>query len=216
MPCQLDSYTPARQRVIGLTGNIACGKSTVANVLRELGAEVVDADVLSREALAPSTAAFAAVVAEWGPGVLTRDGEIDRRRLGTTVFGDPTALRKLESFVHPVVIAAVKGAIASARGPLVVDAVKLIESGLADLCDEVWVVTCPPKQQLARLRARDGLSDADALLRIRAQPPQSEKVAAADVVIHNEGSLADTRQQVRVAWARAGSEPDTEDDKGTE
>ena len=190
-------------KVIGLTGNIACGKSLVLDTLAALGAETVDADVLAREALSPTGPAYRAVLERFGPEIQLPSGEIDRRRLGRIVFADPAALRDLEAFTHPYVAAQVRKRVAAASGPIVVDAVKLLESGLADLCDEVWVVTCPPDEQLRRLIARDGFAEEDALLRIRAQPPQEEKVARADVVIANDGTPEETRRRVMEAHVGA-------------
>lgn len=193
------------QRIIGLTGNIACGKSTVLAMLRELGAVTVDADALAHAALAPDGLAYGEVVALWGDEILSPAGAIDRRRLGEIVFADPGELAKLEKIVHPLVVQEVKTLIASARAPLVIDAIKLIESGISRMCDEVWVVTCSREQQLERLMRRNHLGVEGALLRIDAQAPQAEKVAVADVVIDNSGTIEETRRQVLEAWGRFGS-----------
>lgn len=189
--------------LIGLTGNIATGKSTVGGMLAKLGARVIDADAIAHEVTAKGQPAWFSIVAEFGEGILRPDGEINRPRMGALVFGDPAALQRLEAIVHPAVLERVAELLAQATEPVVVlDAIKLIESGVADLCDAVWVVTCSPEQQLARLMRTRQMSEADARQRMAAQPPQAEKIARADVVIDNNGSLAATRRQVAQAWAR--------------
>jgi dephospho-CoA kinase len=189
--------------LIGLTGNIATGKSTVGGMLTELGARVIDADAIAHEVTAKGQPVWFSIVAEFGEDTLRPDGEIDRLRLGALVFADPAALRRLEAIVHPAVLERVAELLAQATEPVVVlDAIKLIESGVADLCDAVWVVTCLPDQQLARLMRTRGMSEAEARQRMAAQPPQAEKTARADVVIDNSGRLAQTRRQVAQAWAR--------------
>src|SRR5262249_45060823 len=207
--------------LIGLTGNIACGKSTVLGMLRERGAHVVDADRVTHELQAPGQPVYHAVVAGFGPEILTvPGGPIDRRALGAIVFADPAALRRLEQIVHPAVrerIMAWLGTLgvgswglgAGAAQPptpnsqlpvAVIDAIKLLEGGWKTICDAIWVVTCTPEQQLERLIATRGMSEAEARAGIAAQPPQAEKVALADVVIDNSGSLEQTRWQVEAAW----------------
>jgi dephospho-CoA kinase len=192
--------------LLGLTGNIACGKSTVLSQLAELGAETIDADRVVHELLAPGEPVAAAIGDTFGPGVLTPEGAVDRRALGALVFADPAALARLEALTHPAVrerIAARVAAAAERGAPTVVlDAIKLIEGGLADRCDAVWVVTCRPEQQLARLMARNGFGEEEARRRIAAQPPQAAKVARADLVIDNSGTIEATRAQVAVAWGR--------------
>jgi dephospho-CoA kinase len=193
-----------RPYIIGLTGNIACGKSTVLRRLAELGAEVIDADLVVHALMEPGQPVWAAVREGFGPGVIAPDDRIDRRALAAIVFSDPTELQRLEELTHPAVRVRIMDQVAEAarRGvrTMVVDAIKLFEGGLADHCDEVWVVTCDPAQQLARLMARNGFDEAEARRRIAAQPPQSEKVARADVVIDNSGSLEATQVQVDAAW----------------
>ena len=198
--------TPATsgRRIIGLTGNIACGKSLVLGILAELGARTVDADALAREATAVGGPAYDAVRERFGPSIVLPSGEIDRRRLGGIVFADPKALADLEGLIHPHVRARIRALISEADDALVVDAIKLIESGLAELCDEVWVVTCARTQQLDRLMARNGYSREEALLRIEAQGAQEDKVARADVLIANDGTREETRRRVVEAWERRG------------
>ena len=189
--------------VVGLTGNIACGKSTVLRRLAELGAGVIDADVVTREIQRRGQAGFDATVALFGPEVVGPDGELDRRAIGNRVFADPAALARLEAAIHPLVRAAIARRLAAMPEPvIVIDAIKLLESPLVSYCREIWVVTCTPAQQVARLTASRGLSEAEAWLRVQAQPPQAEKVARASVVLDNSGALDATLRQVDAAWAQ--------------
>ena len=190
-----------RPYVIGLTGNIACGKSLVLRALAELGAETIDADQVAREVMSRGSPVLEDVVRAFGPEVMNPDGSLDRRALARIVFSDPEQLARLEAIVHPPVVELIRRRVAESRSPVVViDAIKLFEAGLAGDCDEVWVVTCKPEQQLARLMARDRIGEDEALLRIRAQPPQEEKVRRADRVIDNSGAIEETIAQVRAAW----------------
>ena len=195
-----------RPYLIGLTGNIACGKSTVLARLAEHGAETIDADRVVHALMEPGEAVWAAVRETFGPGVIAADGRIDRRALGAIVFAERAELARLEGLTHPAVRARIIAQVAEAarRGVavVVIDAIKLYEGGLADQCDETWVVTCDPAQQLARLIARNGFSEAEAQQRIAAQPPQADKIARATVVIDNSGTVAETRAQVDGAWGR--------------
>jgi dephospho-CoA kinase len=192
-----------RPYLIGLTGNIGCGKSAVLQELQRLGAAVLDADAVVHELLRSGTPVHAAVVAAFGPGILASGGEIDRRALGAIVFSDPAALARLEALVHPAALARTREWLAGVEVAVAaVDAIKLIEAGLADECDEVWVVTCPPEEQARRLVRNRGLSADEAWERIRAQPSQEEKVARADVVIDNSGTRAQLLARVRAAWRR--------------
>lgn len=198
--------TGKQLRIIGLTGGIASGKSTVSAYLRTLGATVVDADVLAREAVAPGSAGLAAIVAEFGDSVLLSDGALDRRRLGEIVFADAEARAKLNAIVHPYVRRRMQEEIAAAeaagKAAIVLDVPLLFEGGLDQMCDEVWVVLAEAEQQLARLQARDGLDEAAARARIAAQWPLVEKAARATVVIDNRGSRSATETQVRTEWQR--------------
>ncbi len=199
--------------VIGLTGNIGTGKSTVTRMLADLGATVIDADALAHEVIAPGTPGWQQVVDAFGPEVVAADGTIDRARLAAIVFSDPAALARLEAIVHPLVIQEADRRIrAIGRGVVVIEAIKLIESGMVRDCDALWVVTARPEQQLERLVRERGMSAAEVQRRMAAQPPQSEKVALADVVIDNSGTPEETRAQVEAAWralqAQAGSTGD--------
>ncbi len=191
----------SRPLLIGLTGNIGTGKSTVAGMLAELGAETIDADEVAHEVTRAGTSAHAAVVETFGPEVLAADGEIDRKRLGALVFADPTALARLEVIVHPATLEAIQRRLGATSADIViVEAIKLIEAGMADACDSVWVTTCRPEQQVYRIIGGRGLSRTEAEQRVRAQPPQEEKIARADVVIDTSGSLSRTRARVQTAW----------------
>ena len=192
--------------IIGLTGNIATGKSVVARMLERLGAMAIDADALAHEVMEKGPPVWQAVVNEFGEGILCRDGSIDRKKLGDIVFADEAALRRLEATVHPAVIARTEELIESSPEPVVVvEAIKLIEAGMDKACDALWVVTCRKEQQLARLMEQRGLTEGEARQRIEAQPPQEAKLALADVVIDNSGSLEETWRQVKREWEQVTS-----------
>ncbi len=189
--------------IIGVTGPIGAGKSTVLRILRDLGADIIDADQVAHEVMEPGGTAYDQVVAEFGPDILTSDGRIDRKRLADRVFSDPEALQRLESIVHPAVFESIKERIARSPRPVIaLEAIKLLEAGLSlQLCDEVWVVVADEDVQMARLRER-GMSENEARRRLAAQLPRSEYERHADVVIDNSGSLDDLRRQVEAAWRR--------------
>jgi len=187
--------------LIGLTGNIATGKSAVAKMLQDLGATVIDADALVHDLQRPGTPTYDAIVAAFGRGILDRVGEIDRKALGSIVFTNPDRLRVLESILHPAVAIESQRRIEAAPPRVIVfEAIKLIEAGRADMCDAIWVVTARPEVQLQRLMQYRGLSEAEARQRIDAQPPQSEKLKFATVVIDNSGTWDETQQQVRAVF----------------
>ncbi len=187
--------------VIGLTGNIATGKSVVRKMLEHLGAYGIDADALAHRAIAREAPGYQPVVETFGRWILASDGQIDRSRLGKVVFNDPDALARLEAIVHPLVEQAVDIYIRRSRHAVVViEAIKIIEGGLINKCDTLWVTHAPEEVQLARLMQKRGLSLAAAQQRILAQPAQQQKLAAADVVIQNNGSYEDTWQRVYSAW----------------
>ena len=189
--------------MIGLTGNIATGKSAVRNMLEELGAYGIDADALAHRVIARGAPGYARVVESFGERILNGDGQIDRTRLGQIVFGDPEALRRLEEIVHPLVRQEVDLLVRGARQTVVaIEAIKLLESPLAREADAVWVTDAPPALQVERLMSSRSMSEAEALRRIAGQNPQSEKVKVADVVIDTHGALDQTRRQVQAAWAR--------------
>ncbi len=186
---------------IGLTGPIGCGKSTVAGWLGERpGVVVIDADRVARDVLAPGTPELAAVAARFGEDLVDADGVLDRASLGRIVFADRDALRDLESIVHPAVrpriLAAIGEAEAGGADALVVEAIKLVEGGLAELCDEVWLVTCDPGLQRERLVGR-GSPEADAEARITAQGDLVGRLRArATRVIDTSGTMAATHRRV--------------------
>jgi dephospho-CoA kinase len=190
-----------RPLLIGVTGNIACGKSTVMRFLGDLGAELIDADAVYHDLIVPQQPLWFALRDRFGDATVNPDGTIDRRALGSIVFADPGALADLDRITHPAVVEGVMNRVASAQRPVVaVDAVKLIESGMADQCDAVWLVTCDREQQIARLTERNGFSRADAERRVDAQPSSEGKRALVDVVIDNGGPLENTHAQVVAAW----------------
>ncbi|HEX2281508.1 MAG TPA: dephospho-CoA kinase [Thermomicrobiales bacterium] len=194
---------PRRKHVLGITGNIACGKSVVVSMLGELGAETMDGDAMVHAMMGPGSALAPAIRARFGEATVRDDDSINRPELGKVVFSDPEALEDLEHLIHPLVVAEKRAAMYR-PGPdvLVLDAIKLFEAGIAADCDEVWVVNCSRETQIERIMARNGVDRTEAERRIDAQPPQSEKVAKADVVIENDGALSDTRKQVLDAWNR--------------
>lgn len=191
--------------ILGLTGNIASGKTTVGLMLLELGAfSYEDADQVVHELYLPGRPLVARLAEAFGPSVVGPDGGVDRQRLGQLVFGDPAALQRLEAIVHPAVQEALVARLRRIppEGVGVLDAVKLVESGYAPLCHAVWVVTCPEEVQFRRLVEQRGLSPEEARARLAAQPPLAPKLAAASEVIPNDGSLDRLREQVTAAWQR--------------
>lgn len=189
--------------IIGLTGNIATGKSSVLRMLERLGAKAIDADALAHQVMEPQTPVWLAIVEAFGEGILQPDGRIDRKRLGGIVFSDPAALKRLERMVHPAVIARTMEMIQQATQPIVaIEAIKLIEAGMHHQCHSLWVVTCTPQQQLERLMKSRDLSEEEAKLYIAAQPPPAEKLKLADVIIDNSGTMEQTWQQVKREWER--------------
>ncbi len=191
--------------IIGLTGNIASGKTTVGLLLLELGADVyIDADTAVHELYLPGRALPSELAQVFGPEILDSDGGVNRRALGAIVFGNPERLRQLEDIVHPAVREELLRRM-RALGPDdigVLDAVKLIESGYAPFCHGVWIVTCPTEIQLQRLIQTRDLTEEEARARLAAQPPIDAKLPLATAVIHNDGSLDDLRRQVTEAWVK--------------
>jgi dephospho-CoA kinase len=187
--------------IIGLTGNIATGKSVVRKMLEHLGAFGIDADALTHRVIEKDAPGYQYVVDHFGKFILDKEGNIDRTKLGKVVFSDPQALEKLEEIVHPYVGKAVAYLIK--KSPLdvvVVEAIKLLESSLRDSVDTVWVTTSSEENQLARLATNRGMSEAEARDRMANQSPQEEKIAAASIVIQNDDSIEDTWNQVQEAW----------------
>ena len=193
----------AGKYVIGLTGNIGTGKSVVRRMLEHLGAQGIDADALGHRAIAKGAPGYQPVVETFGRWVVGPDGEINRARLARVVFSDKEALALLENIIHPLVIQAVDWVVQrSPRQVIVIEAIKLLEANLHKQCDSVWVVYTPPQVQIARLVQKRGMSEAEARQRMLSQPPQEEKMKAAQVVIKNASSFEDTWRQVVGAWQK--------------
>lgn len=194
----------ANKYVIGLTGNIAVGKSVVRQMLQHLGAYTVDADGLTHRAMAPGAPAYKPVVDTFGQFILDADKNINRAMLGQIVFSNPEALAKLEAIVHPVIAQAVGTLISRSTQPIaVVEAIKLVEGELGKAVDEIWVVDASPEMQYRRLIGPRKMSEAEAKQRILAQRPQAEKLAKATVVIKNDGNVEETWKQVQAAYANS-------------
>ena len=204
---------------VGLTGGIGAGKSAVSSRLAARGAVVIDSDVLAREVVARGTDGLAEVVAAFGSGVLTPDGELDRPALGKIVFGDESARRTLEAIIHPRVRARAAEIEAGAAADAIVvhDIPLLVETGQADRFDLVLVVDVPVEVQVQRLIAQRGMADEEAKRRIASQASRDDRLAVADVVVGNSGSLADLDRRLDEVWAtlvhlqvhRQGHGPDT-------
>jgi len=192
--------------LVGLTGGIATGKSTVSDVLRRLGAEIIDADVLAREVVEPGQPAHAVIVEEFGPGVLTADGTLDRKKLGVIVFAAPERRKRLEAITHPAIRDRFLTRVQELddkgfTGLVVFDAPVMIESGSYKNMDRLVVVATDEATQAERLRARDGADDAENRRRIASQMPVAEKAKLADYVIDNSGDREATVVQVRRVFA---------------
>jgi len=192
--------------VIGVTGGVGTGKSTVSKMLSELGAVVIDADALAHEAILPGAPAYRELVDRFGPGILAADGSIDRRELGRRAFAGPDEAGCVNAIIHPRVIEAIRRKLAAmaAEGvaAVVLDVPLLFESGCDKLCDQVWVVTADDGGRRRRLLEREGTDAAGVLARERWQMPMAEKIARAGAVIDNSGGLDETREQVRRLWGR--------------
>lgn len=191
-------------KVIGLTGGIGSGKSTVSRFLAELGAVIIDADKVGHEAFRPNTDTWHKVVAAFGQQILDTDGTIDREKLGRIVFSDAEARARLNQMMHPVIYRMVKAQIDQYRrqgvSVVVLEAPLLLEAGWISLVDEVWVTTAPETTILKRLKARTGLSVAEALARIRTQLPTEERIKHADLVIDTGGSLEELKIKIKKLW----------------
>jgi dephospho-CoA kinase len=189
--------------IIGLTGNIATGKSVVRRMLEHLGAYTIDADSLAHRVIAKGAPGYQPVLDRFGTWILDKDGQIDRAKLGRLVFADAQALAQLEDIIHPFVIQAVELLVKRAtQSVVVVEAIKLLESDLRNRCDTVWVTDAPPEVQVDRLIRKRGMSHDDAVQRVHSQSAQKEKLGAAKVVITNTGSYEDLWKQVNDAWKR--------------
>jgi len=198
--------------VIGLTGNIATGKSVVRRMLEHLGAYTIDADALSHRVISKGAPGYQPVLDKFGNWLLDKDGQIDRAKLGRLVFGDRQALAALEDIIHPFVGQAIDLLIKRAtQKVIVVEAIKLLESDLRTRCDSIWVTDAPQEVQIERLMRKRGMSRENAVQRIHAQSAQKQKLDAANVVVTNTGSYEDLWKQVNDAWKKAlpSQEPPT-------
>lgn len=193
--------------VIGLTGGIASGKSTVSSILKSLGAYVIDADVVSREIMLKGSQTYNKLVSKFGKEILKDDGEIDRKKLGNLVFADKQKLKELNAITHPEIIKRIKGIIDEERKngkekAIVLDAALLIEMRLFNMVDEVWLVVVDKKTQIRRLMKRDNLKYKDALNRIKSQMSIEDKMKYADFIINNCKDFNAIKKQVELLWGR--------------
>lgn len=184
-------------QVIGLTGGIASGKSTVSRYLSELGAVIIDADILSRHIVDPYTPAWMEIKEKFGTDVFDKEDNLDRKKMAELIFQSPLLRETLNSIIHPKVIKAVQDLIEEIKkdgsAPLiVVDAPLLIEAGMTSMVDEIWVISIPEEVQIERLIKRDGISRDKAIERLRSQMPLKDKLSYADHIIENEGNLEQT------------------------
>ncbi len=194
---------------IGLTGGIGSGKSTVARMLADRGAVVVDADQIARDLVEPGGAALAELVTEFGPRILQADGSLSRAELASMAFSDPRATGRLNAIMHPMIRAEAERRLAADPvAPVVVyDMPLLVETGQQDLVDLVVVVDVPEDVQISRAVGGRGLDDADVQRRMSVQASRADRLAAADVVIDNEGGIEATEEQVGALWARVSVSP---------
>jgi dephospho-CoA kinase len=193
---------------IGLTGGIGSGKSTVAQILGEFGAPILDADKVAHTTYAPGASAYDAVVAAFGAEIVAPDRTIDRKKLGAIVFGKPEQLNKLTSIVWPATRAGISRNIAELRAsgaklPIVVEAAILIEANWQPLFDEIWLVRAPREQVIARIEIQRGLKPEETDARIRAQLSDEERAKHATLIIENNGSLEELRELLKEVWAEA-------------
>ena len=193
-------------KVIGLTGGIGSGKSTVSQFLAELGAVILNADEIGHEAFKPDTEIWRQVVAAFGRQIVTPDGNIDRKKLGNMVFDNAESLSQLNQIMHPRMYDMVKAQLEEYRQQktrmVVLEAPLLLEAGWTSLVDEVWVTTAPEATVLKRLKERSGMSQAESLARIRSQLSSAERVRQADVIINTDCDLDELRSRVKELWQR--------------
>ena len=193
-------------KVIGLTGGIGSGKSTVSQLLAGLGAPIIDADKIGHEVFKPNTEAWREVVAAFGKQIITANSTIDRKKLGTIVFGNPEARARLNQIMHPRIYDVVKAQLEEYQrqgaAVVVLEAPLLLEAGWTSLVDEVWVTTASEDTLLKRLRERTGLSELESRTRIRSQLPTEKRIRQADVVIDTDCNLDELKAKVRELWQR--------------
>jgi len=197
-------------KVFGLTGGIASGKGTVARMLRELGAPVIDADAIGHEIIAPHTPAWHDLVRTFGESVLRADGTVDRAKLGKIVFADAAARAELNAITHPRIAEEIQARLAeldrAGHQIAIVEAALIGETDVTAAFHAIIVVHASPTVQIARLMARDGLSEEEARTRIEAQMPAAEKKKLADYVIDNSGTIEKTKSQVEALWRKITQE----------
>ena len=196
-------------KVIGLTGGIGSGKSTVSKFLAHLGAVVIDADKVGHEVFKPGTKAWQEVVDAFGQGIISADGTIDRRKLGEIVFSNPGARAKLNQVMHPLIYEQVKSRMEEygrkGAAIIIVEAPLLLEVGWKSLVDEVWVTSASEATVIKRLKEQKGLSEAQSLARIRAQLTDEERIRQADVVIDTNCALDELKERVEALWRKLRS-----------
>jgi dephospho-CoA kinase len=201
MELELSSGKWSDRFIIGLTGNIGTGKSMVRRMLQVLGAYGIDGDLLAYQAAQKDSTGYHQVLAAFGPSILAPDGCIDRKNLGQIVFDDPALLVQLEAIIHPIVIAEVDRLLMENPAPVnVIEAIKLLESDLGPDCDSIWVTTATPETQRRRLVEDRGMTAELAAQRIAVQTDPALKIAAAQVVLTNDGSIIDLWRQVSLSW----------------
>lgn len=193
------------KKVIGLTGGIACGKSTISEILRDLGAEIIDADLIARKIVQRGKPVLKEIVKTFGDEILLENGELDRKKLGNIVFNDEESLKKLNQITHPIIKDQIKKEIDrhkkdSNSNIIVVDAALLIEMNMTSFVDEVWLVVVPVHIQRKRLEERENINEKEANKRIEAQASLEEKLVFADRVIDNSGDEEDLKKQVKKLW----------------
>ncbi len=199
--------TQNKKPVVGLTGGIASGKSTVSNYLRQCGVAIIDADLVARQVVDVGQPAYRQIVAYFGEAILTENGTIDRKALGAIVFNDKAKLEKLESFTHPAIEVAFKSGVEelqqNSQTPFIVlDIALLFEVGMQSLCDQVWLVTVDRQLQIERLCQRDGITPEAASRIIDLQMPLAEKAQLADVLIDNNGDIKALQRQVDICYQK--------------
>jgi dephospho-CoA kinase len=193
---------------IGLTGGIGSGKSTVAQILGEFGAPVLDADKVAHTTYAPGASAYDAVIAAFGSEIMAADRTIDRKKLGAIVFNNPERLNKLTSIVWPATREAIRRSVTDLRAsgaklPIVVEAAILIEANWQSLFDEIWLVRAPREKVIARIESQRGLKPSETVARIRAQLSDEERAKHSTLTIENNGSIEDLRELLKEIWADA-------------
>ena len=200
----MKKYRKGSAKIIGLTGGFGTGKSYAAGVFKSLGARVIDADKIAHGALKKTSEECRKIRTAFGPSVLDKSGNIDRKRLACAVFGDRDLLKKLNAIIHPGVVKAIKSEIrnSSKGGVVVVDAPLLIEAGLKNIADKIVVVTCSRDEQIRRCTRKFGIDKKEVLRRIKSQMPLSRKIKMADYVINNGATRAETKKEIVKTWRR--------------